>query len=84
MATQHQVDSFYRFASEQIRESESDLSMAELFDLWQLQSPDESELAESVSAVKAALADMEQGDTGRPLHEFFSELRHRHGMRPEE
>ncbi len=84
MATQQQVDSFHQFASQQVRNAGDDLSMAELFDLWQVHSSDTVELAESVAAVKSALADMEQGDTGRPLHEFTNELRQRHGSSSEQ
>ncbi len=35
----------------------------------------EGELAESVSGVKAALVEMENGDTGRPVADVSAELR---------
>ncbi len=84
MATQQQIDSFYELATRQIRAGHGDLSLAELFDLWQVQHPSARELAESVAAVKSALSDMEQGDTGRHIDEFVDDMRTRYGISSDE
>lgn len=84
MATQDQIDNFYQFATQQISNGGAELTMAELFDLWHVQNPTAEELAESVAAVKAALADMENGDTGRPFDEFTREMRIRHNIPSDE
>ena len=80
MATQEQIDSFYDFATQQVSNGGAEMTMAELFDLWQVQNPTAEELAESAAAVKAALTDMENGDTGRPFDDFVRELRSRHSI----
>ena len=77
MATQAQIDSFHTFATQHVQSGHCDLTVAELFDLWESQSFSQDELAESVAAVKAALCDMEQGDEGRPFAEFADAIRKR-------
>ncbi len=75
MATKDQVDSFHQFASQQVENNGAELSMEQLFDLWQVQNSSNEELVESVAAVTAALRDMENGDTGRPVEDVIAELR---------
>jgi hypothetical protein len=38
------------------------------------------ELRASIAAIKEALADMEAGDVGRPVHDVVDELRKKHGL----
>ena len=80
MATQQQVDSFHHFATQHVNNGGAGLSMEKLFDLWQAQSPSAEELTESVAAVKSALLDMENGDTGRPVEDVIAELRSEAGI----
>lgn len=75
MATQKQIDSFHEFASNQVQGEGEDLSMAELFDLWEVQTAGFPDLADGVSSVRSALADMEAGDTGQPFDEFAAKIR---------
>jgi hypothetical protein len=42
----------------------------------------DAELAASIAAVKQALDDMHNGDTGIPLEEFDREFRNRNGLEP--
>lgn len=75
MATREQIESYYRFALAKLEKDGPDLSIDDLFESWRIQNPTEAELSESVAAVKAALRDMENGDTGRPLKEVIAEVR---------
>ena len=83
MATQQEIDSFSTFASQQVKGG-AELSIDELFDLWQAQHLSPEELADSVATVKAALVDMENGDTGQPFEEFATEMRTKHKIPPSE
>ena len=80
MATKEQIECFQRFASEQLDNGGAELSMPELFDLWLEQNPSPDELADSIGSVQAAIADMENGDAGRPFGEFADDMRKRHGI----
>ncbi len=76
MATQEQIDSFYRFATEQLANSGSDKSVDELYDQWRIENLSPDELAENVAAVQASIDDMNDGHTGRNAGEVERELRH--------
>ncbi len=75
MTTREQLESFYRFALEQLDQGPTAISIDELLDAWQCQEISEEELSASTSAVQAALQDMEHGDTGRPLADVLAEIR---------
>ena len=75
MATQEQIDSFYRFATEQLANSGSDKSVDELYDQWRIENLSPDELAENVAAVQASIDDMNDGHTGRNAGEVERELR---------
>ena len=80
MATQAEIDSFTRFAVQQLSNGGTELSMDELYDRWRSQNPRAEELAESVAAVKAALADMEAGDEGIPADIHLARLRTKYNI----
>lgn len=73
MPTRKQLDSFYEFASSQIDNGGAALSMDELYCLYRAKHPTASELAESLAAVRAAHAEMEAGDSGRPARQALRE-----------
>ena len=75
MATQEQLDSFYRFATQQLASSGSEKSIDELYDLWRYENLTPEELKENVAAVQAAIDDMNAGDTGRDAALVEQELR---------
>jgi hypothetical protein len=75
MPTKEQIDSFSRFAAEQLDRSGAALSMDELYDLWRRENPDPDAYAENVAAVNAAIQDYKAGDRGRPAGELSRELR---------
>ena len=66
MATREQLASFYDFASQQVEKDGAELSLDELYLVWRARNPVAAELVESVAAVKAAFADHQAGDAGRP------------------
>ena len=72
--------SFWRFAEKQLSDSNSELTIDELFDMWREANRSAEELAQSVVAVKAALRDMEAGDGGIPADEHLAQLRNRFGI----
>lgn len=80
MASKQQIDSFYEFASAQIDNGGAELSMDELYGLWKAKHPTPAELAESVAAIRAAFADMEGGDCGRPARPALRESCQRLGL----
>ena len=66
MATKQQIDSFHEFASAQVGNGGAELSMDELYCWWRAEHPTPTEIADSVAAIRAAYAEMEAGDSGRP------------------
>ena len=75
MATQEQIDSFYRFATEQLANGGSEKSVDELYDQWRFENLSPEELAENVAAIQASIDDMNNGHTGRDAGEVERELR---------
>ena len=80
MPTKQQIDSFLEFASSQIDNGGAELSMDELYCLWRAKQPTPAELAESVAAVRAAYAEMQAGDSGRPARAALRESCARLGL----
>lgn len=75
VATRDQIDSFHRFAIEQLASGGSDKSIDELYDQWRYENLTPEELAENVAAIQAAIDDMKAGDTGRDAAQVEQELR---------
>lgn len=73
--TEQEIQSFAAWAREQLANGGSEFTFDELVDRWRALNPPPEELAESVAAVKAALADMEAGDAGIPADEQLARLR---------
>jgi hypothetical protein len=80
MPTKQQIDSFHEFASSQVDNGGAELSMDEIYLLWRAKNPAPTELAESVAAIRAAYADLEAGDSGRPARSALRESCHRLGL----
>lgn len=76
--TASELESFHRFVSEKLVTGAAELSPEEALDLWRAENPASTELAESIAAVRVALADMKAGDSGKPLEHFAEEFRARH------
>jgi hypothetical protein len=80
MPTKQQLDSFCEFAAAHIDNGGAELSMDELYCLWRAKHPTPAELAESVAAVRAAYAEMQAGDSGRPARQALRESCQRLGL----
>ena len=75
MATQEQIDSFHRFASEQIADAGAEKTVDELYDQWRFKNMTPDEHAEDIAAIQASIDDMNRGETGRDASEIERELR---------
>jgi len=78
--TTQELQSFYEFADQRLRNGGRDRSLDDLYLEWRACNPAPEELANNVLAVWAALRDMDNGDTGRPFGEFAAEFRRRNGI----
>jgi hypothetical protein len=79
-ATAEQLQSFYQFAELRLRNGGCDQSLDDLYAEWRACNPTPEELDTNVRAVRAALRDMDEGQTGRPFDEFAAEFRQRNGI----
>lgn len=60
--TQQEIDSFHHFATDKLGLDEAEeLSLDDIFDLWRIENPNSSELAESLASLRRGLADIEAG-----------------------
>ncbi len=66
MTTQQQLDHFYRFATQLAAAESEPLSLDDLDQAWRARHPTNHELAQSVTALQLASADLQAGDTGIP------------------
>ena len=78
--TARQIDDFRSFALKQMGYGGCESTIDELYDRWRLECPNDDELREDVSALKASLRDMEAGETGRPIEEFSRDFKARHDI----
>lgn len=72
--TKNDLDAFHRFAEAKLA-SRCAESLHELVDIWEIESPTPQLHADNVAAVRAAVDDMQNGDTGRPAQQVVEELR---------
>lgn len=80
MATQEQIDSFYRFATEHLQTDGKDKTVDELYDQWRFENHSPEELEENVAAIQGAIDDMNAGDAGRDADEVIREVRERYNL----
>lgn len=80
MATQEQIDSFHRFASEQIQSGGKDRTVDELYDQWRFENQSPEEFEENVAAVQGAIDDMMAGDEGRDAGSLIAEVRSEYNL----
>jgi hypothetical protein len=76
---QQDLEGFYQFASRQIVLGHGQ-TLSDLFDEWHSQQQTPQELYENARAVKAALRDIEAGETGKPFEVFAHEFRQRNNL----
>lgn len=77
MATQEQIDNFYRFATEQLKNGGREKTVDELYDQWRFKNQSPEEFEENVAAIQGAIDDMNSGDTGRDADEVIADVRTR-------
>jgi len=78
------LESFHRFATEQVDNGDADLTFAQLYEMWRIQNPGRKQLAEDVAAVRAAIHDMEEGDRGIPFEDHIREIRQKYDIPTDE
>ena len=74
MKTQEQVDSFHRFATEQLAGGGTYKSIDELYDQWRYENMSPEESRGNVAALQAAIDDINAGDVGRDAAKIEQEL----------
>lgn len=73
--TQHELDSFHRFATDRLRKSEEELTIDDLVIEW-----DSMRNREQINAaIREGLADIDAGRT-RPADQVTEELRRKHNL----
>ena len=75
MATQEQIDSFYRFATDELASGGSAKSVDELYDQWRFANLSPEDVAEDVAAIQASIDDMNRGERGRDVGDVIRVLR---------
>ena len=73
---QNELKSFTEFV---LRHEDSDLTLADLFDLWMLENPPAEVRAEDIAAVNASISDFLSGERGTPVGEHSRQLRDEFG-----
>jgi hypothetical protein len=72
--TNDDLNAFHQFAQVTLAKRGAE-SLQELVDLWDLEHPAPKLHAENVAAVRAAIRDLENGDSGRPARPVVDEMR---------
>jgi hypothetical protein len=72
--TNDDLAAFHQFAEARLARRGVE-SLHELVDIWEQEQPTPELHAQNVAAVRAAIRDMENGDTGRPAEKVVEELR---------
>lgn len=75
MTAREEINSFARFALEQVDRGNTDCSMDELYAMWRREHRPSASRDEDVAAVQGAIDDFRKGDRGRPARELGRELR---------
>ena len=86
MATKQQIDSFYRFATEQLENGGRDKTVDELYDQWRIENLTPEDMAENVAAIQASIGDMNNGERERErdVGDVIQELREGLNVPPSE
>jgi hypothetical protein len=74
-----ELAAFQHFIRQRL-EAGGSLSPEEALDLWRIENPLPAEQAETVAALREALAQLDAGDLGTPLDEFDRAFRREHGL----
>jgi hypothetical protein len=74
-----ELQSFHQFLGDKLGGG-IQLSPEEALDAWRQLHPDEHELDQECEAIREALVDIANGDTGIPFDEFDRDFRRRHNL----
>lgn len=75
---------FAAFVRDHLSQGDADhLGLAELFDLWMLQNPTDTEHSANVAAINASINDFLSGERGTPAGEHSRDLREEYGLNNE-
>ncbi len=82
MATDRSNDlrAFKHFIEAKLSNGGGNLTVDDVFGLWDAETQPESEREASVKAIREALDDMPAGDTGIPADELMAPLRRKYGL----
>jgi hypothetical protein len=80
VAAAQELQSFYQFAEGRLQTAGSSQTLDDLYLEWRACHPAPGELEGNVLAVRAALRDMDDGETGRRIEDFATEFRKRNGI----
>ena len=80
--TLEQLNQFREYAEQRLTAGSATMDIVELAAEWQFQHESQDHLQEDILAVKAALRDMDAGETGRPMAEFMKEFEERNQIDP--
>ncbi len=81
-SAEQELESFSQFAKARLRAGLGS-SLDELFDLWRIENPSDTDYAENVAALAGAVNDFRRGDRGRLAGELSRELRKELGLSEE-
>ena len=79
MTTMEQLDSFHRFASEQLSNGGADQTIDELFSRWRMDNPTPTERDEVNAIIRQGIEDIAAG-RGQDAEEASEELRVKHNI----
>jgi hypothetical protein len=79
-ATTQELQSFYQFAEQRLRNGGREVSLDDLYGEWRASNPTPEELETNVRAVRAALRDLDAGEKGQPVDEFIADFERRNGI----
>ncbi|MDA1018164.1 MAG: hypothetical protein O3A00_27380 [Planctomycetota bacterium] len=74
-ATIQELNNFHQFALQKLASGANDVSLDDLFDMWQIENTSAETREVDLLAVQAAVRDLEGGDRGVPFEEHVRELR---------
>jgi len=80
VAATQELQSFYQFAERRLRSGASDQTLDDLYLEWRASNPAPGDLDANVRAVRAAIRDMDNGETGRPIDDFLADFRRQNGI----
>ncbi len=75
MSTLQEIELFSQFAREQLSRDGTDLTISDLFTLWQNRNRTAESLAEDAAAIQFAIDEIDSGAPTRDISELLNEFR---------